>query len=191
MQRHLIIVCGVPGAGKSTFAERLATDWSAKSFASESFTRVLGEAARDESGDLTREAVARAYAEMEKAVADAMKVANLVVAVGAFRSETLRNNFRRLAAGGSIVTKTLRISCAVSEAARRVRVRRALGERGPNESVIAQIDAELARARDIDVVIENDSTIAQFFEQADAFAKALMQGRGAAGSGTLPTIPLR
>ena len=56
---RLIIVCGVPGAGKSTFASRLVAEWSAASYASETFTAALGPAARDASGDLTREAIDR------------------------------------------------------------------------------------------------------------------------------------
>lgn len=188
-ERRLIIVCGVPGAGKSTFADRMAKQWSATSFASEVFTRALGDGARDATGDLTREAIARAYADMAMAVADALKVGNLVVAVGAFRSEALRHRFRQLAANVAAVPTTVRISCAVAEAARRVRVRGAQGERGPTEPVIGQIDAELARADDINFVIENNSTMTKFFERTDAFAKGLMEGLSSSSTAMLPQIP--
>ena len=65
MGRHrLIIVCGIPGAGKSTLAHRAVERWAAVSFASETFAEELGAAARTASGDLSKEAIAHAYAAM-------------------------------------------------------------------------------------------------------------------------------
>jgi hypothetical protein len=69
---------------------------------------------------------------------------------------------------------TLRIACAVETAASRVRSRIALGERGPNESTIRQIDAELSRTSDFDVVLVNDRSIEHFQQQADAMMEGLV-----------------
>jgi hypothetical protein len=136
--------------------------------------------------------MARAYTDMAMEVADAMTTSNLVVAVGAFRSGALRHRFRQLATSVPAVATTVRISCAVSQAARRVRARSARGDRGPTEHVIAKIDAELARADDIDLVIENSSTITQFLDRTDTFAKGLIEGRLTSGaSAILPQIPPR
>jgi predicted kinase len=94
---HLIIVCGVPGSGKSTFAVRAADRWGAVRFASETFAEELGAAARTASGDLSKQAIAHAYAAMGAAVADALVTNKLVIAVGSFRSEEQRSCFRTIA----------------------------------------------------------------------------------------------
>jgi AAA domain len=92
---HLIIVCGVPGAGKSTFALHAVKRWDAISFASETFAETLGAVARGPSGDLTAEAIAYAYSAMGAAVENALSRDRLIVAVGSFRSEAQRSRFRR------------------------------------------------------------------------------------------------
>jgi predicted kinase len=61
---RLIIVCGVPGSGKSTFALHAADRWGAVRFASETFAEQLGAAARTASGDLSKEAIVHAYSVM-------------------------------------------------------------------------------------------------------------------------------
>jgi predicted kinase len=91
---RLIIVCGIPGSGKSTFAIRVADRWGAVKFASETFAEQLGAAARTASGDLTKEAITHAYSAMGAAVADALATNKLVIAVGSFRSEEQRSRFR-------------------------------------------------------------------------------------------------
>jgi hypothetical protein len=78
---RLIIVCGVPGSGKSTFALHAAHRWGAISFASETFADALGAAARTASGDLRKEAIVHAYSAMAAAVADALSRRGLVIAV--------------------------------------------------------------------------------------------------------------
>ena len=171
--RRLIIVCGVPGAGKSTFASRLVAQWSAASYASETYTASLGPAARTASGDLSTEAIDHAYSAMEQAVSQALGAGGLVVAVGAFRSEALRGRFREIAKRIQVPATTLRISCSVAAAAKRVRARKAHGESGPTEFVIGQIDVELDRASDIDLVLHNNETVEHLYPQADALIKTL------------------
>jgi hypothetical protein len=58
---RLLIVCGIPGAGKSTLAHRAVERWNAVSFASETFAEALEAAARTDSGDLSKEAIVHAY----------------------------------------------------------------------------------------------------------------------------------
>ncbi len=91
---RLIVVCGIPGAGKSTFARRASDRWGAASFASETFAEQLGPAARAASGDLSKEAIAHAYAAMRDAAAEALSRSPLVLAVGSFRAEPQRKLFR-------------------------------------------------------------------------------------------------
>ena len=67
-KRSLIIVCGVPGAGKSTFAHHAVDRWGAVSFASEIFAGALGAAARTPAGVLTKQAMRQAYSAMGAAV---------------------------------------------------------------------------------------------------------------------------
>jgi len=69
---RLIIVCGVPGSGKSTFALHVADRWGAVRFASETFAEELGAAARTASGDLSKEAIAHAYGAMAAAVRESL-----------------------------------------------------------------------------------------------------------------------
>src|SRR3954454_3653310 len=94
---RLIILCGVPGAGKSTFALRVSDRWEGISFASETFANELGAAARSASGDLSKEAISHAYSAMGCAVADALVTKTLVLAVGSFRGEEQRRRFRDIA----------------------------------------------------------------------------------------------
>src|SRR5438105_122856 len=108
---RLIIVCGVPGSGKSTFALHVADRWGAVRFASETFAEELGASARTASGDLSKEAIVHAYAAMGAAVADALAANKVVVAVGSFRAEEQRRRFREIAASFGAAVTTLRIVC--------------------------------------------------------------------------------
>ena len=171
--RRLLIVCGVPGSGKSTFALRAAERWGAVRFASETFAEELGPAARTASGDLTKEAIAHAYSAMGAAVADALATNKLVIAVGSFRSEEQRSRFRAIAKSRGASVTTLRVVCPVETAAKRIRARLALGERGPDEKAIRQIEDGLNRAADIDLVLTNDSSMEDFHRRIDAVLEPL------------------
>jgi predicted kinase len=181
---HLIIVCGVPGSGKSTFAVRAADRWGAVRFASETFAEELGAAARTPSGDLTKEAIAHAYSAMGAAVADALATNKLVIAVGSFRSEEQRSRFRAIANSSGASVTTLRVVCPVETAAKRIRARLALGERGPDEKAIRQIEDGLNRADDIDLVLTNDSSTEDFHRRIEAVLEPLILAASAKPSDT-------
>ena len=177
MARHrVVIVCGVPGSGKSTLAHRAVERWGAVSFASETFAEELGAAARTPSGDLSKEAIAHAYAAMATAVAEALSRKELVVAVGSFRSQEQRQRFRDIATNAGASVTTLRVVCPIETAAERVRARLASGERGPNADAMLQIDAGLNRSNDIDLVLTNDSSVEHFHRRVDAMIRALEWG---------------
>jgi predicted kinase len=177
MRRHrLLVVCGIPGAGKSTLAHRAVERWKAVSFASETFAETLGAAARTASGDLSKEAITHAYAAMAAAVADALSTHRLVIAVGSFRSQEQRRRFRDIAIRAGARVTTLRILCPIEMAAQRVRSRLASGERGPTADAMRQIDAELNRASEIDAILTNDSSVEHFHRQVDALLQALEWG---------------
>jgi predicted kinase len=173
---RLVIVCGVPGSGKSTFALHVADRCGAVKFASETFAEELGAAARTASGDLSKDAMLHAYAAMGAAVRRALATNKLVVAVGSFRSEEQRRRFRDIATSSGASVVTLRIVCPIETAAKRVRSRLSSGERGPTADAMLQIDAELNRAKDIDAVLTNDSSIEQFHGQIDAVIQAVESG---------------
>ena len=170
---RLIIVCGIPGSGKSTFALRVADRWGAVRFASETFAEQLGAAARTVSGDLSKEAIVHAYSVMAAAVRDSLATNKLVVAVGSFRSEEQRRRFRDIATSSDASVVTLRIVCPIETAAKRVRSRLSSGERGPTADAMLQIDAELNRASDIDIVLTNNSSIQKFHQRVDAMIQFL------------------
>jgi predicted kinase len=170
---NLIIVCGVPGSGKSTFALHAAERWGALRFASETFAEELGAAARDDSGDLSREAIVHAYSAMGAAAKDALETHTLVVAVGSFRSEDQRKRFREIAKMSNAATTTLRIVCRLETAAERVRSRIRLGERGPSLSTIREIDNELNLAADIELALANDASVESFHGQIDTVFASL------------------
>ena len=165
---RLLIVCGVPGAGKSTLTRHAAERWGAITFASETFAEQLGPTGRSASGDLTREAVAHAYAAMGQAAEESLGKHDLVVVAGSFRSQDQRERFRKLAVAQNAHVTTLRVFCPAALAAERVRARRAMGERGPNEEAIREIDEELNRAIDIDTFMTNDGSIGDFHQRIDA-----------------------
>jgi predicted kinase len=165
--QRLIIVCGVPGSGKSTLAHHAVNRWRAISFASEAFADELGAAARTLSGDLSGPAIVHAYSAMGAAVASALAANALVLAIGSFRAEDQRRRFRDIGRNAGASVTTLRIACPIATAAMRVRSRIALGERGPTETAIAQIEAELSRAGDIETVLTNDSSVEDFHRQID------------------------
>lgn len=164
---RLIIICGVPGSGKSTFALHVVDRFGAVRFASETFAEELGAAARTASGDLSKEAIRHAYDAMASAVQESLAIGKLVAAVGSFRSEEQRRRFRNIAASCGAGVSTVRLVCSVEIAAQRVSDRRATGERGPNANAILQIDAELSRAIDIDAVLINESSLDEFHKQID------------------------
>jgi predicted kinase len=172
----LVIVCGVPGSGKSTFARHLADRSGAVWFASETFAEELGAAARTPAGDLSKEAIAHAYAAMGAAVENALATNELVIAVGSFRSEEQRRHFREVATTAGADVITLRILCPIETAAKRVALRRALGERGPGTGAIRQIDAELNRASDVDITVTNESSMEDFQRRIDGVIRVLELG---------------
>ena len=165
---HLMIVCGVPGAGKSTLARHACARWGAITFASETFAEQLGPTGRSASGDLTREAVAHAYDAMAKAAELSLGNRDLVLVAGSFRSQDQRERFRQLAIAQRSHATTLRVVCTAALAAERVRERRAIGERGPNEEAIRKIDEELNRAIDVDTFVTNEGSIGDFYQKIDA-----------------------
>jgi predicted kinase len=113
---------------------------------------------------------------MGSAVRASLATNQLVVAVGSFRSEEQRRRFREIATGSGASVTTVRLVCSVETAAKRIRSRRAIGERGPNEKAILQIDAELNRASDIDMVLTNDSSLEEFRRRIDALIPGLEGG---------------
>jgi predicted kinase len=173
---HLIIVCGVPGSGKSTFAIRAADRWGAVRFASEAFAEELGAAARTASGDLSKQAIAHAYAAMGTAATNALATNKLVVAVGSFRSEELRRRFRDIAKNVDANVTTLRIVCSAETAAERIRARLAFGERGPTQETVFQIGVELDQASDVEIMLTNDSSLECFEQKVDAVMHILDWG---------------
>jgi predicted kinase len=172
-RQRLIIVCGVPGSGKSTFARRAVEGWKAVSFASEMFAETLGAASRTSSGDLSNEAIVFAYTAMSAAVSKSLVTNKLVLAVGSFRAEEQRVRLRDIAREASANVTTLRVVCPIEMAARRVRARIAQGEHGPTERAILRIDAELNQADDIDILINNDASVERFHQRVDAIMGAL------------------
>jgi predicted kinase len=176
MGRHnLIILCGVPGSGKSALAQHLVSQSGAVSFASETFADQLGAAGRTSSGELTRQARDHAYSAMAVAVTTSLVTSKLVVVVGSFRAELQRSRFRDIAREMRAKVTTLRVVCPAATAAERVRLRRAHGEPGPTEQAIRQIEAELNQANDIDGQLTNDTSIDDFFRRADTIMKFLMR----------------
>jgi predicted kinase len=175
-KQRLIIVCGVPGSGKSTFAFRAADRWGAVRFASETFAEELGAAARTASGDLSKQAIAHAYAAMGAAATDAIAKHSLTVVVGSFRSEELRRRFRDIAKNVDANVTTLRIVCSAETAAERIRARLAFGERGPTQETISQIAAELDQASDIEITLTNDLSVECFYQKVDAVMHILDWG---------------
>jgi predicted kinase len=167
----LIVLCGIPGAGKSTLAHHLVERWNATSFASESFAAELGGAARDASGDLTAEAIQHAYKAMANAAQTALHINRFVVAVGSFRSECQRRRFREIGAEAKAKVVLLRVVCPVDSAASRIRARAAKGEHGPTEGALQKIEADLSRATDIDIILVNQGTVQEFYRSVDALIK--------------------
>ncbi len=165
---QLIILCGVPGAGKSTLADHLGRQWGADVFASENFAAELGSAARGPSGDFTAGAVAHAYFAMATAASRSLLDGKLVVVVGSFRSEHERHRFREIARKAEAAVIALRIACSAGLAAQRVRTRGLLGEGGPNLETIEQIDRILNSASDVDLVVPNETSIESLYLSADA-----------------------
>jgi tetratricopeptide (TPR) repeat protein len=83
-------------------------------------------------------------------------------------------SFRAIAQSCGAVVTTLRVVCAAETAAKRIRARLALGERGPDEKAIRQIAHGLNRASDIDLVLTNDSSMEDFHRQIDALLGPLI-----------------
>jgi predicted kinase len=161
---------------------RAADRWVAVRFASETFAEELGSAARTPSGDLTKEAIAHAYSAMGAAVADALATNKLVIAVGSFRSEEQRSRFRAIAKSCGASVTTLRVVCPIETAAKRILARLALGERGPDEKAIRQIEDGLNGAEDIDLVLTNDSSVEDFHCRIDALVEPLIVATSAKAS---------
>lgn len=166
-RHHLIIVCGVPGAGKSTLAWYVVERFKAIVHASENFASQLGSAARNDAGDLTPPAIAHAYTQMAIAVNSSLSAYPLVLAVGSFRSQDQRRQFREIGAHLGARVSTVRVACAAEIAASRVLARRAEGENGPDQEAIHRISSELDRADDIDIIISNEASIAVLQKRAD------------------------
>lgn len=170
-RQHLLIVAGMPGAGKSTLVRRVVDRWGALSFESDIF---LGESGRAPSGDFTDDALARVYPAMSEAAAAALATKRLVLASGSFRAANQRALFREVAKKAGTTATTLRIDAPVDKAAERVRARITQGGQGPTIDVILRIEEELAQAADIDVVIVNNGTIEELHQAIDALMESMV-----------------
>jgi predicted kinase len=98
----------------------------------------------------------------------------LVIAVGSFRSEEQRSCFRAIAKSSGASVRTLRVVCPVETAANRIRARLTLGERGPDEEALRQIEDGLNGADDIDLVLTNDSSTEDFHRRIEAALEPLI-----------------
>jgi predicted kinase len=170
---QLLILCGVPGAGKTTLARHLTKRWRFSAFASETFADELGSVARTAAGDLSEAARTYAYSRMAELTATSLAAKKAAVVVGSFRSDFQRRRFRDIAARKAAAVLTIRILCPVQLAAQRVTLRSARGERGPPLAVIEEIDAELGRATDIDETLVNDTSLERLYDDADAILQSL------------------
>jgi hypothetical protein len=130
---------------------------------------------------------------MAAAVADALSTNNLVVAAGSFRSEEQRRRFRDIAKSSGGSATTLRVACPAAIAAKRIRARLALGERGPDKTAILQIEYTLSRADDIDLVLTNNSSMGHFHRRIDAVLEPLVncRERRSGGSGRGAVLQMR
>ncbi len=173
---QLLILCGVPGAGKSTLACHLTKLWRFSAFASETFANELGSVARTAAGDLSEAGKTYAYSRMAALAAAGLADKKAAVVIGTFRSDIQRRRFRDIAARTAAAVLTIRIACPVQLAAERVASRSAHGERGPPLEVIQEIDAELERATDIDETLVNDTSLERLYDGADAILRSLYFG---------------
>jgi len=171
--RHIMIICGVPGAGKSTLAAHVVERWGAVAHESDDFVNGLIEGGRTSAGDFTDEALEQAYQSMGNAVVESLKTHWLVLAVGAFRTVDQRKMFRQIADQAGVGTTAILVDTPAEVAAERVKARSQRGRLGPTSTVIDDISAQLDAAMDIDFAITNGTTTKRFQERIDSVMTSL------------------
>lgn len=161
INRRLILITGIPGAGKSTAAAHIVKRWGATVLESDQF---VDHTMMTSTGDFTESALASSYQAMSRAVRESLQTDRLVVAVGSFRELRQRDLVRHAAQSIDVPALTLGVIAPVETATSRVEKR----GRGPDAQAIALIGSVLSEAKDIDVRISNFGTRQRLYGEIES-----------------------
>jgi predicted kinase len=166
-EAKVLIVCGMPGAGKSTFAQCIGSATDSMIFESDEYLRQLygeGGAGHDAAGDFTSEALARVYQAMLAGVRAALaaQFRGLILIVGSFRSFDQREMFRNLSSEHTVRVVTVAVECDLDMAVKRVEMRVASGGHGPTPNAMSEIATKIGDASDVDLHISNRGSLIEF-----------------------------
>jgi len=166
---RVLVVCGIPGSGKSVFAQHLASNCRSIIFESDHYLSQLysrRELGLDASGDFTAEALDNVYLAMAAGVRSALAggVQGLVLVVGTFRRPEQRSMIREIAAEHSTACITVMIVCELDVARQRVAARREAGGHGPTGEGLEAIAHALNDTPDVDMQIYNRGSLADYLD---------------------------
>lgn len=123
---QLIVVCGLPGSGKTALAKRLARELKASWISSDAVRSECGLR-----GDYSKESIAAVYREMMARAEAVLRLRSRVVLDGSFGSSRFRDQARQLTVAAGVPLALIRMVADEETTLRRVGRRRKLTEAGP------------------------------------------------------------
>jgi len=114
----LVVVCGLPGVGKTTVAEEVTDRVNGKLFR----TDVVRKSIIDDP-DYTDEETRMIYGEMLKRAEETLNAGRNVVLDGTFHQTTFRERARSLAESMDVEFKVVKVECSTDVVRRRIRNR--------------------------------------------------------------------
>jgi predicted kinase len=158
----LVVVCGLPGAGKTTVSEAIADRLDAPRLRTDVVRKDLLEAP-----DYTREESRRVYEELLTRGETALDTAGGVVLDGTFKREPQRDAAAALAASREVSFQLVKVECEPAVVRDRIAARE--GDESDADFEIHELHREQFEPLDRDhTVVDNSNTLAETHRQVDA-----------------------
>ncbi len=158
----LVLVCGPPGTGKSTVAERVTDRLNGR--------RLRTDVVRKErfpDPEYTAAESAAVYDELFDRAREAVEAGDDVVLDGTFRRETLRQRATAVAADATVESRVIRVTCDPETVRERIR-QRADDESDADFAIYQKINAEFEPVvAENHILIDNSGPLERTFAAVD------------------------
>ena len=161
-RRVLVVVCGLPGVGKTTVSEAIADRLDAPRLRTDVVRKDLLE-----DPDYTREETRRVYEELLARGKTALDAEGVVVLDGTFKREPQRDAAAALATACEVPFQLVKVECEAAVVRDRIAARE--GDESDADFEVHQLHREQFEPLDCEhTVVDNSNTMAETHRQVEA-----------------------